>query len=125
MKYSGVYIKVSDFAKSLALFEKILGRPAHIYAPDRWANFDGFGIYCPNYDLENGVELSSFDQEASVGNNIIIEFNVDDVVAEYKRLQELGLIDLSEICTLNVQAPYKFFHFKDYDGNQFEVGQYL
>jgi hypothetical protein len=125
MRYSGTYIKVSKFKESVQLFEEILNEKAVIYTKDRWAEFKGFSIYSQQYDLENNIKLSNLDLNIKIGNNIILEFITDDIEIDYIKLRDIGIKTLSEICFLDIKTPYKFFHFCDNDGNQFEVGQYL
>jgi predicted enzyme related to lactoylglutathione lyase len=52
---------------------------------------------------------------AGGANNVIVGFNVDDVDAEYKRLQALGAETLNELTTHPWGA--RSFQFRDPDGN--------
>ena len=123
MKYSGTYIRVSDFDKSVKFFEEVLQAKASIYSPGRWADMGGFGIYCPEYDKSNNVPSSTLDSGMKTGINTVIELSCEDIELEYKRLKSF-VPEISDLCHLNIQASCHFFHFKDYDGNMFEVSYY-
>ena len=46
--------------------------------------------------------------------------------ADYEMIKSMeGVSDISNVASLNLMASYKFFHFKDMDGNMLEIGQYL
>jgi len=123
VKYSGTYIQVSDFEKSVKFFEEVLQTRVSIYSPGRWADAEGFGIYCSKYDDDNGIPSSSIERVFNTGNGIIIELYTENIEAEYQRLKCI-VPRISELCYLNIQAPYHYFHFKDPDGNMFEVGYF-
>ena len=126
MRYTNTYIQVKDFNKSVDFFEKVLETEVNIYAENRWAQFPGFSIFCPDYDVINNVQKDAKGySDVKVGNNVIIEFTCDDIDKEYERVKKLNLPNLSELKYLNVKAPYKYFMFEDLDGNCFEVGKLI
>lgn len=59
------------------------------------------------------------------GNQAILNFWVEDLNAEYIRLQELNIGKLSEIMYVNIVMPYYYFNLEDPDGNVIEItGKY-
>lgn len=54
-------------------------------------------------------------------NNIVIfNFEVDDLKAEYQRIKDLSIGEVSEILYVNVHMPY-YFNIIDPDGNVLEI----
>lgn len=121
MKYSTTYIQVSNFEESVAFYEAVMQTTAEIYAPGRWASFDGFHLYAPQYDIDNKVARTSLDTELVHGTSVVIELYSEDLENDHQRLKALPVPEISEITFVNVTAPYHYFHFKDLDGNLIEV----
>ena len=80
-------------------------------------------MYNPSYDVRHDVPLTDYDRELQIGNNVVIVFSSDDVDADHRRMQSLGATGITEIVEINLMAPYRFFQFKDPDGNIVEVGK--
>ena len=58
-------------------------------------------------------------------NVVILNFEVDDLKEEYKRIKDLAIGDVSEILYVNVHLPYYYFNVIDPDGNVLEItGKY-
>ena len=69
--------------------------------------------------------MTNIERNIKLGNNSIIVFHSSDIEKDYLRIKDMDITMLSNIAELNLMAHYKFFHFKDPDGNMVEVGQYL
>ena len=50
-------------------------------------------------------------------------FSSDDVDEDHKRVRALGATGITDIVEIKLMAPYRFFHFKDTEGNIVEVGK--
>lgn len=56
---------------------------------------------------------------------MILNFVVQDLKKEYKRIQQLQIGEMSEIMYINIFHPYYYFNVLDPDGNMIEItGQY-
>lgn len=75
----------------------------------------------------NQAYLDDFNKLDSPKKNnvVILNFEVDDLKEEYKRIKDLGIGDVSEILYVNVHLPYYYFNVIDPDGNVLEItGKY-
>jgi len=112
--------------RAIKFYEKLLGVKIKMRYKDRWATvLDDFGLYRPGFDKENDVEMTSIESDIKLGNNSIIVFHSSDIEEDYQRVKKLDITEISSIAELDLIAHYKFFHFKDPDGNMIEIGQYL
>jgi len=50
-----------------------------------------------------------------------LNFEVENLEAEYKRLKALSIGEISEILYVNVHRPYYYFNIIDPDGNVLEI----
>lgn len=107
---------------------------------NRWITFDCgnlISLYNRKYDekLIKETDLIHFNQaylddfnklDSPKKNNVVIlNFEVDDLKEEYKRIKDLGIGDVSEILYVNVHLPYYYFNVIDPDGNVLEItGKY-
>jgi predicted enzyme related to lactoylglutathione lyase len=118
------YLKVQDMDRAVDFYEAFLGVQAEYRYMDRWVSInDRLGLYNPSYDVRHGVPLTEYDRELRIGNNVVVVFSSDDVDADHERAQSLGATGITEIVEINLMAPYRFFQFKDPEGNIVEVGR--
>jgi len=126
LKQAESYVRVTDMDRAIKFYEKLLGVKIKMRYKDRWATvLDDFGLYRPGFDKENDVEMTSIESDIKLGNNSIIVFHSSDIEEDYQRVKKLDITEISSIAELDLIAHYKFFHFKDPDGNMIEIGQYL
>lgn len=136
------YLVVKNMSRSIAFYEALLNMKADSRKPERWAQFqcgNTLALWNPEFDKElirnnrdvsphfNG-EYLKFKQESETqyGNNVILNFNVDDLNAEYERVKALELGTVTEIFYINVVRPYYCFMLEDPDGNLIEItGGYI
>ena len=117
------FLKVRDMDRAVEFYEAFLGVEAEYRYRDRWTSITGrLGLYNPSYDRRHGVPMTEYDRELRVGNNVIAVFSSDDLDADHSRVQSLGASEVTPILEINLVTPYRFFHFKDPDGNILEVG---
>ena len=58
-------------------------------------------------------------------NTIVLNFVVDDLGEEYKRLKDMNIGSVSDLMYVNVFMPYWYFNITDPDGNVIEItGKY-
>lgn len=126
LKQAESYVRVTDMDRAIKFYEKLLGVKIKMRYKDRWVTvLDDFGLYRPGFDKKHGIEMTNIERDIKLGNNSIIVFHSSDIEADYKRVKKLPITEISNIAELNLIAHYKFFHFKDPDGNMIEIGQYL
>jgi len=126
LKLAESYLRVVDMNRAIKFYEKLLGVKVKLSYKDRWVTVvDGFGLYRPAFDIKHGVEMTNIERNIKLGNNSIIVFHSSDIEKDYLRVKDMDITILSNIAELNLMAHYKFFHFKDPDGNMVEIGQYL
>jgi predicted enzyme related to lactoylglutathione lyase len=118
------YLKVRDMDRAVEFYEAFLGVKAEYRYMDRWVSInERLGLYNPSYDFRHGVPMTNYDRELQIGNNVVIVFSSDDVDADHGRVQSLGATGVTKIVEINLMAPYRFFQFKDPEGNIVEVGK--
>ena len=118
------YLKVEDMDRAVDFYEAFLGVKAEYRYLDRWVSInERLGLYNPSYDVRHMVPMTEYDRELRIGNNVVVVFLSDDVDADHKRVQLLGATGVTEIVEINLMAPYRFFQFKDTEGNIVEVGR--
>ena len=124
-KLVDTFLKVRGMDRATRFYEAFLGVKAQYRYQDRWVSItDGLGLYNPGYDVENDVPMTAYDRETQMGDNVVVVFGSDDVDREHRRIKSLGATAVTEIVEINLAAPYRFFQFKDTEGNVIEVGQF-
>jgi len=117
------YLKVKDMDRAVTFYEALLGVQAEFRFRDRWVSInERLGLYNTTYDIRHGVPQTEYDKELKIGNNVVLVLSSDDIDADVERVQSLGATGVTEIIEINLMAPYRFFQFKDPDGNLVEVG---
>ena len=138
LNLGATYLIVKDMEKSIAFYEALLDMSVTSQNYNRWAQFN-FGNACialwnPQYDderIREGKDLDRLynpaylDYKASTpiiyGNNVVLNFWVEDLNQEYERVKGLNIGRVSDILFINVAAPYYCFMLDDPDGNQIEI----
>ena len=119
------YVLVSDMDRAIKFYEKLLGQKIKLRYKDRWVTvINSFGSYNPAFDKKHGIEMTNIERDVKIGNNSIIVFHSSDIESDYQRIKAMDVTEISNIAELNLIAHYRFFHFKDPDGNMIEIGQY-
>lgn len=115
------WITVSDSSKEKKLFVDILGMKIQADAPEYgWMELVakdggsalGIGQYNPEYS-----------KEVKPGQNAIVTFSVDDILAAKRVLEKNGVTLLGDI--VEVPGHVKMLFFADGDGNKFQICQLL
>ncbi|NIM95783.1 MAG: hypothetical protein GTO18_18950 [Anaerolineales bacterium] len=118
------YLKVENMDRAVDFYEAFLGVKAEYRYEDRWVSInDRLGLYNPSYDIQHSVPLTEYHREIQIGNNVVVVFSSDDVDEDHMWVLSLGATGITDIFEINLMAPYRFFHFKDTDGNIVEVGR--
>ena len=138
LNLGSTYLIVKDMEKSISFYESLLEMKVSSQNFNRWAQFN-FGGNCialwnPKYDKErvkSGEDLGEVynheylsyrkNEKIKYGNNVVLNFWIDDLNAEYERLKDLNISELSKIMYINVASPYYFFMLEDPDGNKIEI----
>jgi len=132
------YLIVKDMQKSIEFYEKLLDMNVSAQNYNRWAqfNFEGkcIALYNKEYDKKliesnkdlelhyNEVYLAYFqEREIKYGNNMVLNFWIENLNTEYERIKQLQIGTLSDIMYLNIASPYYFFVLEDPDGNTIEI----
>lgn len=142
LKLGSTYLLVKDVEKSIYFYEQLLEMKVTSQNFNRWAQFN-FGGKCialmnQKYDDERIKKRDNLEGTYSeeylkyyenfkiaYGNNMVLNFHVDNLNAEYERLTSLNIGKVSSIMYLNIASPYYFFLIEDPDGNQLEItGKY-
>lgn len=138
LRLGSTYLIVKDIEKSVKFYEALLEMKVTARNYTRWAhfNFRGncIGLMNQQYDEERfkseknpedtySKEYIEYfkDFKTAYGNHMVLNFCIDDLEAEYKRLEKLNIGTLSPIMSLNVAMPYYFFLIEDPDGNKLEI----
>lgn len=140
MQLGTTYICVEDMEKSLAFYKTLLQREPVEQNGSRWATFacgNCLSLYNKRFDEEliktapashfNQAYLEDFrrDTGSKQNNQVIFNFETEDLAAEYDRLRALKIGELSDLMYVNVHMPYWYFNIKDPDGNLLEItGKY-
>ncbi|WP_435344747.1 VOC family protein [Haloarchaeobius sp. HRN-SO-5] len=112
MELSSVYVGVEDMERALDFYRELFDvEPKQ--ETERFSTFafdtGDFGLYNAGYD--------GYDVE--FGNNCVPNFEVDDVEAAYRRVEELAPEMVHE--DVLEFGEYRTFHFLDTEGNEIEV----
>lgn len=112
MELSSVYVGVEDMQRALDFYRELFEMEPK-QAEERVSRFefgDGdFGLYNAGHD---GYDLD-------FGNNCVPNFEVDDVEAAYRRVEEIAPEMVhDEVLEF---GDYRTFHFLDTEGNEVEV----
>lgn len=111
MKLNALYIGVADMSRALTFYQSIF-RQEPIRVEERFSMFDVGGTYF-------GLFYAAFDGEDLIfGNNCVPNIEVDDIDAEYRRIG--GVAPYVDPDIRRVGA-YRYFQFKDLDGNLVEL----
>jgi len=142
LQLGSTYLITKDINKSILFYEKLLEMKVSAQAYDRWAQFDFNGhciaLFNPKYDeafiKTNGSEqhynqeyIKNFKERTiHYGNNVVLNFYIEDLNKEYERIKELKIGKVTEIMYLNISSPYYHFLLDDPDGNTIEItGNYI
>lgn len=136
MRLGTTYICVQDIDKSLKFYRSLLQQEPIYCNEDRWITFDCgnyISLYNKKYDLnliDNGGE-NHFNQayldtlknesEQHSNNQVVFNFEVDDLKSEYERIKALQIGEVSKLLYVNIHLPYWYFTIKDPDGNEIEI----
>lgn len=132
------YLIVKDMEKSMNFYENILQMKPTSKNFNRWVQFDFEGnciaLYSDEFDksmIEGGENLEQHyddkylrfckERKINYGNNMILNFWIEDLKNEYERIKRLNIGAVSEIMYLNISSPYYFFIVQDPDGNTIEI----
>jgi len=126
LKLAESYVLVTDMDRAIKFYEKLLGVKTRLRYKNRWASvLKQFGLYNLSFDKKHNIDMTNIEGDIKRGNNSIIVFHSSDIEYDYQRIKKMDITMLSNIAEINLIAHYKFFHFKDPDGNIIEIGQYL
>ena len=129
-----VYICVKNMEKSINFYKLLLQQDPIYMNEERWVTFkcgQTVSLYNKEYDqkiIENHKYFNQayiddfFIEDDEKKNNImILNFEVDNLKAEYERLLSLNIGEVSKLMYVNVHMPYWYFNIKDPDGNILEI----
>lgn len=128
------YICVKNMEKSINFYKLLLQQDPIYMNEERWVTFkcgQTVSLYNKEYDqkiIENHKYFNQayiddfFIEDDKKKNNImILNFEVDNLKAEYERLLSLNIGEVSKLMYVNVHMPYWYFNIKDPDGNILEI----
>jgi lactoylglutathione lyase len=138
LNLGSTYLIVKNFEKSIAFYEGLLEMKVSAQRFNRWAqfNFNGncIALFNPKYDddlIKRGEDLEihydkkylEYQRSRNIryGNNFVLNFYIDDLIAEYERVKNLDIGKMTEIMYLNISSPYYHFLLEDPDGNTIEI----
>ncbi|MCL2212667.1 MAG: helix-turn-helix domain-containing protein [Oscillospiraceae bacterium] len=110
----GMYLIVSDFAKSVDFYEKLLTMRATSITPNIFAQFQFEGI-CFSLMNQTSKALSKDNHDEK----FVLNFWIRDLAQERERVLSLNIGTTSEI--IRVHEGYYFFNLIDPDGNTIEI----
>lgn len=143
MHLGSIYLIVRDFNKSISFYEKLLEMNVTSKNMERFAQFkfEGHNISIMNgyFDNQNpeltihkGEYVEKFDNLVSIAeaentNKFVLNFWVEDLDKEYKRIVNMNISDLvTKIKYVKNVMPYYYFQVADPDGNVIEItGKYI
>lgn len=132
------YLIVKNMEKSINFYENLLQMKPTSKNFNRWVQFDFedkcIALYSDDFDksmIEGGENLEEHyddkylrfykERKINYGNNMILNFWIEDLKTEYERIKRLNIGVVSEIMYLNISSPYYFFVVQDPDGNTIEI----
>lgn len=128
------YIYVNDINASTEFYKKLLSEDTQYVNEDRWVQFSNkIALYNKKYDEKiitkehssrfNKEYIDEFSKDSGEKKNNVVVFNfyTDDLKAEYDRLINLGIGEVSPLMYVNVFMPYWYFNITDPDGNTIEI----
>ena len=132
------YLIVKNMEKSIEFYEKLLQMKPSSKNFDRWVQFDFEGnciaLYSDEFDrrmIEQGENLEQHyddrylrfykERKINYGNNMVLNFWIEDLKKEHARIKSLNNGVVSEIMYLNISSPYYMFIVEDPDGNTIEI----
>lgn len=132
------YLIVKNMENSIDFYEKLLQMKPTAKNFDRWAqfNFEGqcIALYSDEFDkrmIESGKDLEQHyddkylrfykERKITYGNNMVLNFWIEDLKKEHERIKKLNIGVVSEIMYLNISSPYYMFIVEDPDGNTIEI----
>lgn len=137
LQLGSTYLITKDINKSISFYEQLLEMKVSAQTYDRWAQFDFNGhciaLFNPEYDeafILNSESADHYNQEyiknfkerkIHYGNNMVLNFYIEDLNKEYQRIKELKIGKVTEIMYLNISSPYYHFILDDPDGNTIEI----
>ncbi|MBS5371565.1 MAG: VOC family protein [Coprobacillus cateniformis] len=134
MRLGTTYICVKNMEKSINFYKLLLQQDPIYMNEERWVTFkcgQTVSLYNKEYDqkiIENHKYFNQayiddfFIEDDEKKNNImILNFEVDNLKAEYERLLSLNIGEVSKLMYVNVHMPYWYFNIKDPDGNILEI----
>ncbi|MGI5899786.1 MAG: VOC family protein [Christensenellales bacterium] len=110
MIFTDVCFITNDVLRLRAFYEVVFGGAAE---GDEWHSTLNVGGLHMVFMLEKNSDF--YYEFAESGNNTVLSFNVDDLDAEYERLQSLGAEMVNAPTTHSWGA--RSFQFRDSDGN--------
>jgi len=110
-----IYLSVNDMDRSISFWESLLELKVSHRTTDRWANFPEIGVYLGFYrpGFDGGKSL--------IGDNITLVLKSTHIENDRERISSLGATDVTNI--RDAGASYRYFHFRDTEGNLIEVAQ--
>jgi len=138
LRLGSTYLVVKDMDKSIDFYSALLEMKPTAQNYTRWAQFDFHGqciaLWNPKYDDEkmaSGENIGDmYDSNylnyhcnlgLKYGNNVVLNFYIDDLNKEYDRLKDLAIGEMTPIMYINVASPYYLFVVSDPDGNPIEI----
>ena len=134
IRLGSTYICVKNMEKSINFYKLLLQQDPIYMNEERWVTFkcgQTVSLYNKEYDqkiIENHKYFNQayiddfFIEDDEKKNNImILNFEVDNLKAEYERLLSLNIGEVSKLMYVNVHMPYWYFNIKDPDGNILEI----
>ena len=114
LKRLDVYVGVSDMERATAFYKRYF-QAEPVLVTD---NYTGFDLNGSLFGLFRQDAYGS-EQPLVGGNSTVVNVLVEDVAAEFDRVRALEPPAMTDIAT--VGTNYRFFVFRDHDGNVVEV----
>jgi predicted enzyme related to lactoylglutathione lyase len=110
IKFNSLYLSVKDMDRALKFYEELLNKaPASV--DERMSVFDIGGVSLLLYNPD------SDDEKVEFGNNVVPNFEVDDVQSILRKIKSVGG-DI--VLNLHTVGNFKLFQAKDPEGNVIE-----
>ena len=115
LRLGSVYLVTKDMQRATYFYEKLLSMRVSTRHP-RFAEFF-FDSHC--IALMDEARLTGHDYSGHGDYKFVLNFYVQDLVAEHSRIRSLGIGDTTEI--MQAHSNYYYFHLRDPDGNVIEI----